>query len=367
MANTRTTMGEQACLDALVADTLTSFEDDTITKVGKRGLLRRTALTNLKLSACKSVMETGLSACSSLTVVDMLGGGKVQSNAFSSTSALRHVIMRGSSKTTCEADALASSSPLQVGEGAFYVQDSLLNSYKADSMWNRYVILPISAYPATTFETITDSWADIATACANGTYSSKYTVGDVKSIVIDGTTYYMQLVAKDADVLASDGTTTVPTTWLMYKRMYTEHRMHSSATTSGMWAECEMRSWLASDVLPMLPSDVQSAIKTVRKYTGKNNGSTTAKDQTTDDKLWIPSYREVLNSINCETLGAVYAPLTPDNSARIKYGSSGYNGKMWWLRSSSNASTYCTIGSSGSTSTSNPTATNYCTCFGFCI
>lgn len=49
MSNTREMMGEAACLDALVAKTLTSFEDDAVKKIASRALSRHTALTNIKL------------------------------------------------------------------------------------------------------------------------------------------------------------------------------------------------------------------------------------------------------------------------------------------------------------------------------
>jgi uncharacterized repeat protein (TIGR02543 family) len=62
---------------------------------------------------------------------------------------------------------------------------------------------------------ISDSLAQIIEATNDGTYASKYFVGDTKEIDLGANgTVIMELVAKDMDVLASDTTKTVPTTWI---------------------------------------------------------------------------------------------------------------------------------------------------------
>ena len=375
MANTRETMGEQACLDALVADTLTTFEDDGISTVGENALQHHDALTNVTMSQCKNVNSYGLANCTNLEVVDIQGTGTIAANAFNGDTNLKHVILRGSTMGSLFTTNAFDKTLLAMCEGAIYVQSTLVDSYKAGTNWSSFVILPIDAYPATDFSTISDSWSDIITAVGNGTYDSKYAIGDTKSIVIDGTTYYMQLVAKDADVLASDGATTVATTWLMFKRVYgTKHPMNSTKTTEGGWASSEMRSWLSGTVLPLLPAEVQAAIKEVRKYSGTYEDGAVVKDgSVTADKLWIPSYYELNVSTEYETQGATYSTsLYPSgtgstaNSHRIKYDQSCY-GTSWWLRSALSATAFRSILNGGGVNITPADTTSYCVVLGFCI
>lgn len=377
MANTRETMGEQACLDALVANTLTSFEDDGVTKVGANCLRYHTVLTDVTLSQCKSVESYGLAGCTALTTVDMLGGsaGTIGGNAFNGDSALAHLILRGGSMTTLANTSAFTGTPISFYEGAVYVPQNQLATYKANDIWKNYLITTTDKYPLSNFEGIEDSWSDIIAASANDTYDSKYAVGDVKSMVIDGTKYYFQLVAKDADVLASDGTTTVPMTWLMYRKFYaTTHRMNqdnnSGASGTGGndgWAASEMRSWLSETVLPLLPSEVKSGIKEVRKYSDNwpAGGSALVHDDVTADKLWIPSAREVLGGSNYEQAGPIYNTVLSDNSSRVKYDQSG-SATYWWLRSASSASSFYRINSVGA-GNSTSASSLHGVVIGFCI
>ena len=79
---------------------------------------------------------------------------------------------------------------------------------------------------------ITDTWAQIIAACANGTYASKYKVGNYKPLDL-GTegTVNMQIVGKDADSLAS-GSGTAPLTWLSMELLATSKRMNPSLVTN---------------------------------------------------------------------------------------------------------------------------------------
>jgi len=347
MANTRETLGEQACLDALVSNTLTSFEDDGVTKVGSHCLSYHTALTDVTLPQCKAIDRYGLSNCTNLEVVDMLGTGTVGEGAFMFDAKLKHLILRGSSMTSSPDSSTFNRTPILMGEGAIYVQQELLATYKANSGWMGYTILPISQYPKHGLpETISDSWSEIIAASANGTYSSKYAVGDVKSMDIGGTTYYFQLVAMGADVLASDGTTTVPMTWLMFKKYYgTIRDMNSTATTAGGWEASAMRSWLSNTVLPLIPTEVQAAIKEVRKYSD-TYGSAIVHDQTTSDKLWIPSAREMFGGSYYEQTGPIYSEVFYNARSRIKYDQSGFTNN-WWLRSTYSDTIFRRVGNSG--------------------
>lgn len=70
--------------------------------------------------------------------------------------------------------------------------------------------------------------------------------------------------------------------------------MNSSDTNAGGWEKSQMRSWLASEGIKMLPEDMQKAIVEVDKKTN-NTGQTTNTSAvtTTSDKLWLYSLVEI--------------------------------------------------------------------------
>lgn len=362
MANTRDVMGDAACLDALLANTLTSFEDDGVTRVSQNALRGRTALTSVVLPNCTSLSTNAFYDDTALESVDIKGGGSFSSYAFHNCASLKHLVMRDSSLTS-GTNNLFTSSPMRTCEGAIYVPSELVSSYRANSYWKKYMIISLSKYPLSTFESISDSWATIATKCASGDYATDYSVGDMKIIEIDGSNYLMELVAMDADVLASDGTTTVPTTWVIARRFFGRHSMNDTATTTGGWANSSMRSWLSTDVLPLLPSDVRSSIKEVRKYSNSYENDAIVKDGcVTSDKLWVPSLGERLKEISdAETNAPTYRW-----SETTRWPQSGYAASSWWLRSANNSTDFRTGSDNGGVSHGSA-ASSYGVVFGFCI
>lgn len=374
MANTRETMGEQACLDALIADTLTSFEDDGVTSVGEYALRRHSTLAKVTLPQCKTINGYGLESCTNLEVVDLGSKCDIYNNAFYGTN-LKHLVLRGGAMSTLSNTNAFDNTPLSLGEGAVYVPQDLVSTYKANSTWGGFTILPIGEYPKSGLpETVSDSWSDIVAASANGTYADKYAVGAVKSMSIDGTTYYFQLMEKDADVLASDGTTTVPMTWVIFKKFFGTHRMNlpnssnaQGTGANGGWEHSEMRTWLNDTVLPTLPAEVQAGIKEVRKHSDYivPGESAVTHDQQTSDKLWIPSAREVFGGSSYEQTGPVYSGMFKDAASRIKYSQTG-SADRWWLRSAGSANGFRIVGSYGGAGTNG--ADGSCgVVLGFCI
>ena len=144
------------------------------------------------------------------------------------------------------------------------------------------------------------------------------------------------------------------------------HAMNPDSSNDGGWEDSEMRSWLNSDFLGMLPSDLKGVIQAASKKT--NNSAYTAPGavSSTSDKLWLLSLVEVSGSVAPTNLvggsnipaatynaeGKQYQLFSEkgvtageDNSAleRIFKGSDGtgivVNGETcpWWLRSLSTA------------------------------
>lgn len=392
MANTRETLGEQATLDGLINNTLTSLEESGVNKLGTRALYHKTALTSInfpnvktletyslngctgltsiELPSVTSISSYALGACTNLTTVDLSGSNacSISANAFNGDTKLKHLIIRSTSMSTLSATSAFTSTPIAREDGAIYVPSDLLNNYKANSTWKNYFITTIDKYPLTSFETITDTWAEIFAAEDNDTYKTKYSVGDTKSIDLGSLgTYRMQIAAFDTDTLA-DESGTAKITWIMKECMAT-HNMNSTNTTSGGWESSAMRTYLTGTVKPAIPEVIRNRILTVTKVQSIYDSAVVKDGQTTQDDVWIPSDHEVGFGTTYETTGPVYSGIftvgtnSSANSTRIKY----LNGSAdsWWLRSAGSASGFRSVGSNGSTSNFNASNANGVV-LGFC-
>lgn len=80
---------------------------------------------------------------------------------------------------------------------------------------------------------ITDSWEVILAAVADGTYKTKYSVGNYKALDLGAQgTINMQIAAFDADPLA-DGSGNAPISWVSKELLASTHRMNPSLSGSG--------------------------------------------------------------------------------------------------------------------------------------
>lgn len=348
---------------------LTTYRSTTATTIGQFAFYGRTTLTSVETSAT-TIGHYAFNACSNLTTVNLTSSSPVtiSSNAFGGCNKITEFFVRSSTVSILSAESALPSVAFSAGTGVIYVPDGLVSTYKSAANWSTYVsrIYGLSDYPVTDFSTISDSWAEICEAVSDGTYASKYSVGDTKLMTVNGTEVYMQLAAINGDELSNNGGT-AGTTWIC-KDLYTTHAMNSTNTTSGGWPSTAMRSWLISDVLTALPEIVQQNIKEVKK-TYYDYGTTSTL--TSDDKIWIPSYREVMLGANKESSGVNYSGLfgstysTGSNASRVKYISSG-SASNWWLRSAYSSGYFNCVSSGGSNGYYNA-SNQYGVVFGFCI
>lgn len=177
---------------------------------------------------------------------------------------------------------------------------------------------------------ILDSWDQIIAAVNDGTYSTKYAVGNYKPLDLGNEGIVaMQIAAFDADAL-SDESGNAHITWIAGTLLANRHIMNDGATNENGWAVCDMRDYLANDIWALIPSNVQNSIVQVYKsYYDYTTGST----QYCADKLWLPSYREVGIGVDAEEYGAIYGELFTGSDSLIRTldGTPQY----WWLRSAS--------------------------------
>lgn len=372
MANTRDVIGDQATLDGLVSNTLTSLEEDKVTKI--RGSVFRensaltsinlpnltevpgyafsaTGITEIVLPSVHIVRTDGIPYCNSLTTIDLASSSvtTIEAKAFESCPNLTHLIIRSETVPTLGNTNALSGSRIDQGHGYIYVPVNLVSSYKTASNWSSFAlnICPISDYPRNPYnDTITDSWTEIIAACANGTYATKYAIGDVKTLDF-GTegVHGMQIVAFDMDDLAG-GTGKAHITWICKDILPTTYRINSNRSTSGGYGSSAIRTYLSDTILPKLPAEVQAAILEVSKVQGTyENNAVVQNGQTTTEKLWIPSQYELNGGSSYESTGARYYVVFSSGARRTKY----MNGSAtaWWLRSVNNGGQFRRAGTEG--------------------
>lgn len=180
------------------------------------------------------------------------------------------------------------------------------------------------------------SWADIITACQINTVPDTWLVGDQKTMTINGTDYAIDIIGKNHDTY-SDGSGTAPLTFQMHDLYGTIYAMNSSETNVGGWTNCEMRTTHLPSILSLMPSEVQSGIKQVKKLTSAGNKSSTINS--TDDKLFLLSEIEIFGTTSNSFAGEgkQYDYYKAGNSP-IKIGPPS-SGNYWFGRSPQSTTT----------------------------
>lgn len=143
---------------------------------------------------------------------------------------------------------------------------------------------------------ITDSWDTIIANIDNGTYATKYKLGNYKTITAQiGSVDYpmtMQIVAIDGDDLASGGK--APLSFLS-KGIVSTRMFHSNNTSSVEWKTSDIYTYLNGAFYNAIPSNVRERIVAVTKTYAA--GQKTQTNKTSADKVWMPSIREIGHDI----------------------------------------------------------------------
>jgi len=346
-----------------VEGTMKDYVSDTATKVADLAFNKHEALETVRTSAT-SIGIKAFSECSLLTTVDLTGTGAVTINgyAFGNDVKLANLIIRSASMASLVSTSL-NNTAIANGNGAVFVPDSLVDTYKANTNWGSYPIIPLSEYPTTDYSSIRDSWTDIIAATNNGT-ANKYSVGDTKLLDVGSEGKVYAQVAK----VDSTGLTFVTNGLLA-----TKHRMNPSNSSgaqgtggNGGWEYSEMRTYLNDTILPKFPAELQAAIKTETKYSSNYNGSLVVDGCVTQDKLWLLSAQEVFGGTGHETQGEHYSELFPNQSSRVKYAQSGYS-SIWWLRSANTPTAFLAVNSDGSSRSTSQASSAQGVVLGFCL
>lgn len=217
---------------------------------------------------------------------------------------------------------------------------------------------------------ITDDWATILANVANGTYATRYKIGNYKPLDL-GTegVVNMQIAAINEDTLATGGGT-AHITWISKELLATSKRMNPGRSGSsgaynegtgaiGGWEKSEMRTYLKETIKPLIPSAVRSAILEVTKTHTACDTAGSPFTQTTQDDVWLPAWDEISGS------SAMYGTLFPDNASRIKYKVGASSASGWWTRQAYSYTSFYYVDTSGSSITTSA-YNSYGVALGFC-
>ncbi|MDD3397866.1 MAG: DUF6273 domain-containing protein [Clostridia bacterium] len=212
------------------------------------------------------------------------------------------------------------------------------------------------------------SWTTINLVSEAGVASQVFNVGDEKTVLINAVPYTFVILGFDHDD-KSDDSGKAGITFGMKNLLATTYNMNSTKTNSGGWENCLMRTRMAT-FFTQLPSDLQSAIKTVNKLA--TAGSTSTSIITSPDKLFLFSEREIDGTTGAGYVGegTQYTYWVGKGAAdRIKRLSNGSGSIInWWLRSPymSNNYYFRLFNNSGDVQY-NDAIYAVGVCFGFCV
>ena len=204
-------------------------------------------------------------------------------------------------------------------------------------------------------------WDTIDYISKSGKAASIWSVGDKKTVNINGANYQVQIIGFDHDTKTSGGKAGI--TFQLVDCLNSTYQMNSSDTNSGGWTSCKMRSSTMNTLLTSLPSELQKVIKAVNKLTSIDR---TGNLNTTSDKLFLLSEKEICGTTaySKDGEGSQYAYYKAGNSRVKKVNGSASD---WWERSPNwgDSSSFCNIyltGDLGSDNASKSCGVSFCFC-----
>lgn len=234
------------------------------------------------------------------------------------------------------------------------------------------------------FATLNDySWAEISAVSASGDAANLFSVGDTKSIVLNGTVgetifsnvkidAYILGINHNAEIEGNNrihfciGKINNKTVGLVDSQ-YNKYPMTSSGyfsmsygnsdTNSGGWNGCYMRSTIMSAIKNALSTDLQNVLKTVTKYTDNTGGGSDSSSNVTgtieticlEAEFEVQGVRSYANSHE-QNQQRQYDYYKNGNS-KIRYKYNSVNDVVWWWNRSPSAlgsTSFCRVNTAGS-------------------
>lgn len=230
------------------------------------------------------------------------------------------------------------------------------------------------------------SWAEIQQAAQNGTASTYWNVGDRKEITLNGTVgektfsnkkVYAYILGFNHNA-SKEGNNTIHFQFgfnalsggkhiafcdSYYGNTGSGFRMNALNINSNGWSGSYMRSTIIPAFINAMPSDLQSALKEITKYTDNANATSHNSSSyvtATQDKVFLLSEYEIFG------VGSLANQYEQDSqkqydyyknaNAKIMYNDTSTSSAVhWWERSprSNNSTGFCRVGDGGGASAGN--------------
>ena len=162
----------------------------------------------------------------------------------------------------------------------------------------------------------------------------------------NGKTLEYRIVGINHDDLA-DGTGKTGLTFEATNNVLGAQRMNATNSNAGGWEKSELRGRLNSgDLWALLPAEIQSKVKSVKKMTDNKGGGTAGTPSATTDKVFLLSTTEVYGNLRSD--GAQYEYYKSKGVTTSNY--SGASSSIYhWTRSvnPSNSAYFRIVGSNG--------------------
>ena len=152
------------------------------------------------------------------------------------------------------------------------------------------------------------SWENIFASIDDGSYATKYAVGQIMPLDLGTETVYMQIAAIDTDILA-DGSGTAPITWISREILATSHRMNPNLVTNYEYPDSP--SWVGNNSNASWVTQTQYCVDSVAKATWTITATTdgTLKIQYKTSNATVSNNKMTL-TVNGETVVEDYANTT---------------------------------------------------------
>ena len=182
-----------------------------------------------------------------------------------------------------------------------------------------------------------NSWVVIKSVAQSGNAGQYWTVGQIKEIEIEGTTYGIRLSDLQAGRYNyASGTKTTNAVFEFVQLYKTDYRMNATNTNAGGFATCEMQTTLNSTIINKIPNELRTLLEEVVIASANGGGSNYTEITTSNNKLFLPCAAEVALSTSYGraeegTTWDYYIGAT--NAKRVKMKPGSTSGSYWWLRS----------------------------------
>lgn len=207
------------------------------------------------------------------------------------------------------------------------------------------------------------SWELISKVAETGNAASVWSIGDTKTIKLNGVSYTAQIIGFNHDTKTAGGKAGI--TFQLVDCLNTTYQMNSYVTNVGGWKSSAMRSRM-SEFLGQLDEDLQSVIKPVNKLV--SIGGNTSTIETVSDKLFLLSEVEIFGStiFSLAGEGSQYEWYKAGNT-KVKKVSGSVN--HWWERSPRirNTTNFCFVNSIGGAAGDFGSNSSIGVSFGFCV